>query len=349
MELEEILSRHAAKYPLMTPCDAVKLVYQNEFGGGHLISDENACLERLKIEYDAQNRRARSAEYIGNGISRLYLDGAKQLGLDPETVSRMFISTARSHTGNRDSFLGKLEALSRVTRGGLMPFDADELAEYLDEYSRAGMPPVSHSDIYRENYLPSYRIVDRSFIRLIPVMLAVKNALKTKVNVVAAIDGRCASGKSTAAELLSQAFNGAPVIHMDDFFLPPELRREDRYAEIGGNVHYERFCSEALPNLAAHRAFAYRRFDCSKMALGETVNVPESEITIVEGVYSLHPRFGDYADVRVFCDIEPREQLRRLYIRDGDYAEVFRDKWIPLEERYFADGSVLSGCDVWLS
>ena len=35
-ELERILREHAERYPLMQPTDAVKLIYQNEFGGGHL-------------------------------------------------------------------------------------------------------------------------------------------------------------------------------------------------------------------------------------------------------------------------------------------------------------------------
>ena len=36
-ELEAILKIHVKRYPLMQPTDAVKLIYQNEFGGGHLI------------------------------------------------------------------------------------------------------------------------------------------------------------------------------------------------------------------------------------------------------------------------------------------------------------------------
>ena len=43
-ELKAILITHAKRYPLMQPRDAVKLIYQNEFGGGHLICDEEACL-----------------------------------------------------------------------------------------------------------------------------------------------------------------------------------------------------------------------------------------------------------------------------------------------------------------
>ena len=43
-ELKAILITLAKRYPLMQPTDAVKLIYQNEFGGGHLIRDEQAFL-----------------------------------------------------------------------------------------------------------------------------------------------------------------------------------------------------------------------------------------------------------------------------------------------------------------
>ena len=39
-ELEIILREHSRRYPEMQATDAVKLIYQNEFSGGHLIRDE---------------------------------------------------------------------------------------------------------------------------------------------------------------------------------------------------------------------------------------------------------------------------------------------------------------------
>ena len=46
-DLSEILRAHSARYPLMMPCDAVKLIYQNEFGGGHIVENEKASLSCL--------------------------------------------------------------------------------------------------------------------------------------------------------------------------------------------------------------------------------------------------------------------------------------------------------------
>ena len=47
--------------------------------------------------------------------------------------------------------------------------------------------------------------------------------------VLVAIEGRCASGKSTLAAQLSEHYN-CPLIHMDEFFLRPEQRTPSRYA-----------------------------------------------------------------------------------------------------------------------
>ena len=52
---------------------------------------------------------------------------------------------------------------------------------------------------------------------------------------VIAIDGMAASGKSTLAARLAEELDGC-VIHMDDFFLPPELRTQERLSSPGGNV-----------------------------------------------------------------------------------------------------------------
>ena len=60
-----------------------------------------------------------------------------------------------------------------------------------------------------------------------------------------AIDGRCASGKSTLAARIGAVY-GCPVFHMDDYFLPAELRTAERFAEPGGNVHRERVEEEIL-------------------------------------------------------------------------------------------------------
>ena len=64
--------------------------------------------------------------------------------------------------------------------------------------------------------------------------------LEEKNFVIVAIDGKCTSGKTTLASQLAEIYD-CNVFHMDDFFLRPEQRTPERFAEVGGNVDYERF------------------------------------------------------------------------------------------------------------
>lgn len=165
---------------------------------------------------------------------------------------------------------------------------------------------------------------------------------------ILAIDGRCASGKTTMAHRLA-ALTGAGVVHMDDFYLPAQMRTAERLAAPGGNIHHERFIAEVLPHLRSGGAFSYRIFDCTRMEYHGTREVAASPMRIVEGAYSHHPALGGYADVRVFSDVEASEQLARIVKRNGaEAAVIFERKWIPMEEAYFRAYEIYVSADVFV-
>ena len=157
-ELKTILNEHARRYPQMQPADAVKLIYQNEFGSGHMIPDGESCLQYLRKEYESvtECEDIPAVEPIGNGIERVHLSAIGKEEL--EQLGGDFIRCAEIHKGTLDSFLEKLDVLRQLTRQGRFAFDAEELEEYLTQYARAGYPAVSHSETYRKAYCPAYRI-----------------------------------------------------------------------------------------------------------------------------------------------------------------------------------------------
>lgn len=160
-----------------------------------------------------------------------------------------------------------------------------------------------------------------------------------------AIDGRCAAGKTTLASRLQEELD-CNVIHMDHFFLQPSQRTTKRLNEPGGNVDYERFIEEVMIPLRKGKTFYYRRFDCKTMDFVSNIEVKSNKITIVEGAYSCHPLFWDYYDVRIFLDIKPEEQLKRIAHRNGEKAlDMFRERWIPMEEKYFNEYNIKERCD----
>lgn len=161
--LPNILLNHAGRYPLMEPTDAVKLIYQNEFGGGHLIRDVDSCLNYLRREYESviQSPDALLLEDIGNGMYRVNLNALGHAGYPIDQLGADFIRSANAHQGSLDNFLQKLEILRQLTRDGRMPFSIEVLDAYLETYRQAGYPMVSHSNAYRNAYAPAYRIIFR--------------------------------------------------------------------------------------------------------------------------------------------------------------------------------------------
>lgn len=174
-------------------------------------------------------------------------------------------------------------------------------------------------------------------------------ALKAqKTPVLVALEGGSASGKSTlGAELAART--GATLIHMDDFFLPLELRTAERFAQPGGNVHWERFLQEVLQPLVAGKVPEYGVFDCSVMAVNRTVRAEPGDVVIVEGAYSLHPALRDFYDWKVFLSVDEETQKERILARNGEQMlRRFVNEWIPLEKAYFAACQVQECCDAVL-
>jgi uridine kinase len=181
------------------------------------------------------------------------------------------------------------------------------------------------------------------------VLCRVEQLLSQQERVLVALDGRCAAGKTTLARHFQERF-GWQVFHMDDFFLRPEQRTEERLAQPGENVDHERFFSEVLLPLRAGLLFQYRPYDCHTGQLRPPVQAVPAPVSLVEGSYACHPALWDLYDLRLFLTVEPQEQMSRILSRNGpEQAQVFQDMWIPLEERYFAAFRLDSRCDFLLS
>lgn len=161
---------------------------------------------------------------------------------------------------------------------------------------------------------------------------------------VVAIDGPCASGKTTLAQGLGMEFGGA-VIHVDDFFLRPEQRTAARISEVGGNLDRERFLDEVISPLSRKEEFSYRPYSCRDGVFADPVPIPANGLILVEGSYSLHPAFGRYYDLALFLRITPEEQVNRLKKRSPHMLERFLSEWIPKEEAYFRAFSIEERCD----
>jgi len=178
------------------------------------------------------------------------------------------------------------------------------------------------------------------------IAVRVSELLREKPRIVVAIDGNSSAGKTTAAAQLG-ALLDANVFHMDDYFLQPHMRTPARLSQPGGNVDAERFLRDILLPVSAGKPAHVEPYDCHLDRLLKRKTVAPRAVSIVEGAYSLHPLLAPYYDLKIFYRVAPALQLERIRARNGEkMLELFRTRWIPLENTYFSTLNIEQSCDI---
>ncbi len=169
-DLKRILKENYKKYPLSQIRDLIKLIYQNEFAGGHMIKDENESLERLKREYGSlkADPSFEVGQYIGNKLYRVNLQAIKDRDLGK--LNQAFVKTANENKGTIEAFEKKIDILRKLIAEGKLGLDADDFEVFIKELKSRNYPPISHSDIYRKAYGPAYRVIRSTYINDFPMV-----------------------------------------------------------------------------------------------------------------------------------------------------------------------------------
>lgn len=339
------LREQYTRYPALEIQDLLKFLHQSVYGCGHFVGPRAAELleqELAELPSDA----AADFELLDGAFCRLHLGYLSRHGLSPDTLLRIFTLSAEGTFGSKAALEEKLAVLLDPNVG--LPFSPEALVAAVEVWRAAGFPACHHSAVFRDAYHPAYRVIRQDFVPLLPLLSAIDQALAKRGQVLLAIEGGSASGKTTLAALLARIYDAA-VFHADDFFLRPEQRTPARLSEPGGNMDRERLLEEVILPLTQGRPAVFRRYDCHTQTLLEPVTVPPRPLNIVEGAYSMHPLLAGYYDLSVFLDIPPEQQRQRILRRNGpEMAERFFSTWIPLEQAYFNTLTPQLRCDLVL-
>ena len=347
MSAREFLLDQWARHPASRLQDLRKALYQSTFGCGHLVDDPSAAADwiRREAEYAPDCRKI---EPLDGPWCRVPL-GILSEGLTPETLAAAFAHSAAVPGEDIPALEDRLAVLMGLIREGTLPFDPAAAAAEIAAWRAAGFPACHHSEDYRNAYHPAYRVLHKRYAHLLPLLAAIDRALGSKPRMLLAIEGGSASGKSTLAELLTGIYPDAALFHADDYFLRPEQRTPERFAQPGGNMDRERLEAEILAPLSRGGDVVYRPFDCKTMSLSEPRRSRAARLNIVEGSYSLHPALEPYYDLSVFLEISPESQRRRVLERNGpEWGQMFFDRWIPLENTYFQATRTAERCTLRL-
>jgi len=338
--MTDFIRHQLALHSSIMPQDIIKMCFQAAYGAEHLLTDMEKVKGYFMSEYESCKATDEPImELIAPEVCRVNIAAWKKLSLPPGWLFHLFVQSASVRLPDSEKhFFEYMNTWSAFVRknGQALAFSYEEFQATFQDYlanCKDGRPQaVHHSQHYRDNEKPAYRVISGPFVRLVPIL----TELAGMDGSIIAIDGHAASGKSTLAKGLKSVI-GAEIVHMDDFFLPSELRTAERLNEPGGNIHYERFTQEVLPYLAdKDEAFEYRIFNCNIMDYDGVRKVEPSPWRVVEGTYSQHPTFDEYMNIRVFSNIDTKTQMERIVARNGErLAEMFATKWIPMEQKYF--------------
>ena len=343
----QLLTEHIKKYPQLEIRDILKYLYQSSFGCEHMISSKHRAYEYLVREYsNTKPIKPPYTEPLDGDYSRVSL-GVIGEGMSIKTLSEMFYMSAKKEKNGYDTLKNKLNIAQNMIKEGILSFCDNEFNKECAEWANNGYPAIHHSEKFRKLYNPSYRVISNKYIPLIPIVTKIDLAL-SKGNAVVAIDGRCASGKTTMCKLLHDIYN-CNVFHTDDYFLRPGQRTPERLAQPGGNMDRERFMQEILIPVSLEKDVVYRAYDCSKGMLREATTKKHSRLTIVEGAYSMHPDLQKYYNITVFSDISPQLQKERILNRNPHIADRFFNQWIPMENTYIENFDIKNQCDLYIN
>ena len=334
--MEEILLAHQKRYAEMEAIDYYKLIYQQTFGSYDDQINEKDSLEKLTEEYIGIDKTKTRVfhEPIGNGYVRVHLGAEEISETTLSLLNKFFIRSTNRRSGTIEQLEERLERAVELAKEEKLTVDAQDLAGVFQFYKERCYPPASQSKVYHEQYDPHYRVLAASYLEYLPVLEYLVELAKGDTPKLIAIDGRCGSGKTTFAQVVKEVLD-CNVFHMDDFFLPIEMKTEERLGEPGGNVHYERVLEEVIQPLMKRREVKLVPFDCSINDLDKLTVIPYKKFNVIEGVYSFHPALEEYYDVKIFVTTDPGTQIQRIKER-GHEAKLHRfiNEWIPLEEKY---------------
>lgn len=322
-----VVKEHTSRYPLMEPQDYVKLALQSEFGPEHMINDILRAGKAIQEEWSKLTIEGSiPPEPIGNGLCRFHLSRDYDPVQASPLLAKLFSLTAEKQKGSTEGFSEKLEQLRELSVSGM--------EQFLKKYRERGCPTLHHSESFQKAYEPHYRLLRKEYAGFFPALMAVWHFASDRKPAVVSIDGRCGSGKTQLASLMTQLFP-CRVLHMDDFYLPLEQRSTNWRETPAGNMDLSRFLEEALLPASGGGELSFRPYDCQSGTLKEPSTLSACPLTIVEGSYSQHPALAEHYALKIFLTCSKEEQARRLKAREGDYFQSFTQTWIPLEEQYF--------------
>ena len=165
MEFKEYLIDQIRSHPSFQKQDVIKMCYQASFGAEHILSDEKKAYAFFMEEYrNTSAKEEKLYEPISDDFCRVNFSSWKRMRLEKEDLFELFVQSS-VYKHDEDTMKNHLLEATSVIHLLSPTCDEKEWVQYIDEYISKGCPAVHHSEIYRKNEHPAYRIVSIKLMR----------------------------------------------------------------------------------------------------------------------------------------------------------------------------------------
>lgn len=168
-----------ARYPVMQPADAYKLLHQATLGSEHAMPSRAMAQEWLSREI--ATLPAGPAEPLvdtlgtGGRFARINLRPFLAAGGAGDSLLNAFVRTAQESTRDTTQLVCALEAVRQMTAAHETAWPVDSVDRLFGKARVEGFPAMHHSEAYEAAYHPAYRVVS---VALMPVALSGTPALR---------------------------------------------------------------------------------------------------------------------------------------------------------------------------
>ena len=166
-----LILEHYKKYPLMEIEDLFKFLFQSSFGCEHMVSSLEGAIEYIRLESEKISDEKADGELIDcldGDYVRVHLSCLKR-GIDVDTLGKLFYLSAKSETDGKAKLEEKLSIARVLICETALPFLLCDFDAAVEKWKDLGYPAIHHSEKFRREYRPAYRIIATDFIGSLPI------------------------------------------------------------------------------------------------------------------------------------------------------------------------------------